>query len=118
MRNPQAPHIDFTELQGIVKSNPKLLPSNIDMVLERNGHFLFGEWKRPNEKISEGQKILLKALAKTPKVHVLLIEGDTDKEMVITAIYALQGDIIKKKGESVQDLKDIINRWYLYANQK
>jgi hypothetical protein len=41
MRNKHAPHIDFTDLMI-----GKLCPSDIDMVLERKGHFLFGEWKR------------------------------------------------------------------------
>ena len=48
MRNRQAPHIDFADLVGLMD---KRLPSNIDMVMERHGKFLIGEWKRPDEKI-------------------------------------------------------------------
>jgi hypothetical protein len=54
------------------------VPSNVDGIAERNGNFLVMEWKRPGEKVSEGQKILLKALAKTPKFMVVVIIGDTD----------------------------------------
>ena len=45
MRNPDAKHIDFGELVGVIPSNPRFLPSNLDMVLERRGSFLVGEWK-------------------------------------------------------------------------
>ena len=64
MNNPEAEHVDFGFLRGIIKNKPKALPVNIDMLYEINGHFLIGEWKAANEKISEGQKIALKALSK------------------------------------------------------
>ena len=40
MRDKYAPHVDFEELNGLLG---KVVPSNLDMVLERKGHFLFGE---------------------------------------------------------------------------
>ena len=46
MRNAHATHVDFGFLRGVISSNPNFMPSNIDMVLERKGNFLFGEWKR------------------------------------------------------------------------
>ena len=45
MRNARATHVDFGFLRGVIGSNPNFMPSNIDMVLERKGSFLFGEWK-------------------------------------------------------------------------
>ena len=52
MRNSQATHVDFGFLRGAIKSNPKVIPVNLDMVYEHKGHFLFAEWKRENEEIS------------------------------------------------------------------
>jgi len=46
MRNPNAPHIDFGFLRGVIPINEKILPSNIDMAYGISGHFLFGEWKQ------------------------------------------------------------------------
>ena len=43
MRNKDARHIDFAELYGLFD---KRLPSNVDMIMERHGRFLIGEWKR------------------------------------------------------------------------
>lgn len=118
MRNRQAPHIDFTALKGAIGSNNKLLPSNIDMALERRGNFLFGEWKRPGELISEGQKILLKALAKAPNTYVLIIEGDTDNEMTVENFYYVDGNVQKKLGHGLEELKEVLNSWYEYADKK
>ena len=89
MRNRLAPHIDFTELVGLLD---KRLPSNLDMVMERHGRFLIGEWKRPNEKISLGQQILLKQFAKLPKFTVLIVIGDTDDKMNVSKVWQLLPD--------------------------
>ena len=40
MRNGAAPHIDFSDLEGVIPSNPKLMPSNVDFIIERKGRFL------------------------------------------------------------------------------
>jgi len=78
MRNPHATHIDYGFMQGLISENPNFVPSNIDGIIERNGVFLVFEWKRPKEKISKGQEILLKALAKTHGFTVVIMCGDTD----------------------------------------
>jgi hypothetical protein len=109
MRNPLAVHIDFKDLQGITG---KRIPSNIDMILERHGRFLVGEWKRENEKISLGQEILLKQLAKVDKFTVLVIVGDTDDGMKVSRIWHLKHDETwRLLGTSVEDLKKYIINW-------
>jgi hypothetical protein len=124
MRNPDAKHIDFGELIGVISSNPRFLPSNLDMVLERNGFFLVGEWKRPSEKVSFGQEILLKSLAAMPNFLVLVIEGNTDDGMVVSKIsmYGVKTengwssiDLIEV-GNKLDDLKNTIRMWYAKAN--
>ena len=64
MQNPRATHVDFFQFKGLIESNPKACPSNIDMIFERKCKFLVGEWKRENENLNMGQEILLKNLAK------------------------------------------------------
>lgn len=112
MRNPEAKHTDFTELQGIIEANPKFLPSNLDMVYERRGHFLIGEWKRPGERISGGQRLLLHRLASIPNVKVMLIIGDTDEGMNVHDVYKLTADEITKIGEGKEFLIKLIRGWY------
>jgi hypothetical protein len=119
MRNPDAKHIDFAELIGTIPSNPRFLPSNLDMVLERRGFVLVGEWKRPNENISRGQEILLESLAKNSNFLVALIEGHTDDGMVVSKVQILnphRGWV--EWGDTKESLKDLITQWYNRAERK
>jgi hypothetical protein len=117
MRNTHATHVDFGFLRGIISSNPKFMPSNIDMVLERKGSFLFGEWKREDEEIKTGQKILLKELA---WIHrVILITGYVDTEPHITLIQEVLPTTgnLKVIGKSTADLIKYIQDWYKEAEE-
>ena len=114
MRDKYAPHVDFGELSGLLG---KVLPSNVDMVLERKGHFLFGEWKRDGEKISKGQEILLKALSGLPKTTVLVVSGDTDNGMRVERFWRILPDgSYADCGKGLIAFKDYITEWYLVAD--
>ena len=114
MRNKEAPHIDFEELVGLLG---KAVPSNLDMVLERKGHFLFAEWKRDNEKVSKGQEILLKALSRLPTATVLIVNGDTDNGMRVDSFWRVVPDgSCVQSGKGLIEFKDYIIEWYLVAD--
>lgn len=114
MRNPLAVHIDFKDINGLLG---KRLPSNIDMIMERHGHFLIGEWKRDNEKISLGQQILLKQLARVDKFTVIVVNGNTDDGMKINKFWQLNKDeSFSLLGTSLQDFKDYLAKWDKDAN--
>lgn len=118
MRNPFATHVDFGFLRGLIADNPKAMPCNIDMVFERKGHFLFGEWKREGEPMSRGQEIMLVNLARQPCNVVLIITGDTDNGVTVTEIQQItKSGMFRKTGESVEHLKKILNTWYMRADQ-
>jgi hypothetical protein len=110
MRNPDAKHVDFRDLIGVMGN---ILPSNIDMMIERNGYFIVGEWKREGEAISMGQKILLRQLATQSKFLVLVIQGSTNEgKMEVSKIWRMQGNgDLKVIGDSVDRLKDILRKW-------
>ncbi len=113
MRNAYASHTDFGFLKGVILDNPKAMPSNIDMVFERRGYFLIGEWKRKNEEISLGQKILLKALANHDKFTVLVINGYSDNTGTeVNEFYKVSQDKLAILGNGVDKLKEFINTWY------
>lgn len=118
MRNPDAKHIDFKALEGMFPDNPKFLPSNIDMMYERNGHFLVGEWKRDGEDISGGQRLLLHRLARQAKFKVLLIIGDTDDGMNVDMVYQITPDDVLFLNRGVDGLKEVINSWYNEVKEK
>lgn len=118
MHNPYATHIDFFQFKGMIATNPKAHPCNIDMMFERKCKFLVGEWKRENETISKGQEILLKNLAKQPQFVVIIIHGDTDGETVVRKfeVINMRGEF-KHAGDSFDDLKDFLTRWYNWADK-
>lgn len=112
MNNPDAAHVDFGFLRGIIKDKPKALPVNVDMMYEINNHFLVGEWKGPNEQISDGQKYALKALSKESKFIVLIIYGVSNEQgTVVGKIYKVQEDILKPVGDGIKDLISLIQTW-------
>ena len=116
MRSLNASHIDFNEFVGVIPSNPKFLPSDLDMILERRDCFLVGEWKRSGEIMSEGQLLLLKSLARQPQFIVLIISGNTDDETVVTDIrWVTPRGRIQLIGSSFDELKNFIARWYKWA---
>jgi len=117
MRSASAAHVDFGDFEGMVESNPKLLPSDLDMIIERKGKFFVGEWKRQGENLSQGQEILLKTLAKQQQFTVCVIIGNTDIKTVINSVLCIsKSGEYRKIGASLDDLKEFINQWYEWAD--
>jgi hypothetical protein len=118
MRNPDARHLDFADLAGLIPGHENVLPSNLDMVYERRGHFLVAEWKRPREAVSQGQMILLQALARADKTIVLMVEGNTDHGMTVSKVERLMpSGTLCHKGNTRADLKVMILRWFCWADK-
>ena len=117
MRNMFATHTDYGDFKGLIESNPAFLPSNVDGIAERNGHFLIMEWKRPGEKMSEGQKRMLQALAASPKFIVVVIIGDTDNGTNIQEFWQYTADGKPfKSGIGFGSFKEFYKLWYEFAN--
>ena len=114
LRNPYAEHTDFSDLYGIIESNPKVLPSNLDMIYERNGHFLVGEWKNPDESFGGGQDIMLKAMAKNPKFTVIKVCGySANAKLTVYDIHYLnENGTWLMAGQGLERLKQFIRNWY------
>jgi hypothetical protein len=117
MRNMFATHTDYAEFKGLIPTNPHLVPSNVDGILERNGQFLILEWKRPGEKVSDGQRIMLQALASKPSFMVVIIYGNTDTETIIDSYWLLtpEGKPVKT-GIGFESFKQFYRDWYALAD--
>ena len=117
MRNMFATHTDYGDFKGLIESNPNFIPSNVDGIAERNGYFLILEWKRPGEKMSEGQKRLLKALAANTKFMVVVIIGNTDEGTNIQEFWQYTTDGVPfKAGIGFGSFKEWYRLWYEFAN--
>ena len=113
MRNGAAPHIDFSDLEGVIPSNPKLLPSNVDFILERRGKFLFGEFKKPEEKLSVGQEILLQKLSRKPDFKVFIATGwNEGTHLVVTQLTTIRGSDWETVDCDLEGFKQRIAAWY------
>jgi len=118
MRNSNAIHTDFGFLHGLFEDNRKIIPSNIDMLYGINGLFLLAEWKRKDEEISNGQKILLKSLSKESNFTVLLINGYSDKQSAhVDKFYQVTHNSLLYQGNSIESLKSYIKTWYRLAKR-
>lgn len=117
MRSLVASHVDYGDFIGLLPSNPKFCPSDLDGICERNGYFLIMEWKRPGEKMSDGQKRLLAALAANPKFMVVVIIGDTDNGTNIQEFwqYGIDGKPFKS-GIGFNSFKEFYRAWYELAD--
>lgn len=129
LRNTMAQLVDYRDLEGIIDTNKSFACSDLDMIYERKGKFLVGEWKKKGEEISGGQLILLKALANTADFFVLLITGYSEN----TKLVVQKIQFLNKKGEfetkyeyddlfndkledGVNMLKEMIKTWYKWAD--
>ena len=81
LNNPSARLTDWHRILGGEKLQRGIMPSDIDGVIESNGHFLVFEVKRPGEETSVGQEIMLRALSKISIFTVVKIELDTDGDV-------------------------------------
>lgn len=120
LRNPMVKLVDFTDLNGCIELNPKFAPSDIDMIYERNGHFLIGEWKKPEEALTSnsGQEKLLQAMANNERFTVLKIIGysDENRKLYVQKIERLRRNgiwqTLHSVGDGVPRLREIVQKWY------
>jgi hypothetical protein len=123
MRNLFPKVVDYGELIGLIPSNEKFSPSDIDGICERNGQFLIMEWKRPKddnyegEKVSYGQQRLLQALAAKEGFIVIIVYGHSDDGMKVDKFFRVQpqGPCIHL-GVGTQMFKKFYQQWYELAD--
>lgn len=63
-------------------------PSDIDSMIERRGHLLFFETKKPGVIVPEGQKIALRSLWRLGRVSIMHIEGKNLLEVSGLSVYS------------------------------
>lgn len=87
-------------------------PSDIDFVVERRGKLLIGEFKAYSGGVSQGQAILLKALAAVPQITVFVAYGVPPGE-----IKKWESLGPKRAGIGIESLRRFMADWYKYADR-
>ncbi len=86
-------------------------PSDIDLVCEKNGHFLFIECKRPHQPIPRGQEILFDRLCNlSDKVRMLTVIGNPPDD--IKGYRWWQGEL---HAADVYEVRALVRRWRDWA---
>ena len=116
MRKANAKHVDFGFLKGMFP-NPRELPVNVDMMMEKNHCFIVGEWKKPKETLSKGQEIMLMRLAARRNIHVIIIEGSSDDtECYVNKVEEMHKDgRLQELGTGIEFLKILMKAWHAHA---
>ena len=95
--------------------NTTIEPSDIDGIVERNGYFLVIEAKGKNARMSRGQEIMLRRLAKIDKFTVVVVWGDKYKPERLL-VMTKEGDK-NYENINVSKLRHVVIEWWLEANQ-
>lgn len=90
---------------------------DLDGLVERKGQFLVFETKALNARVSTGQQITFNALSKTGLFTVVIVWGNRDSPEEMEVMYP-NGKTIKRQKCNLSDLRDVVSRWYAFADQK
>lgn len=106
---------DWSILDGCF-GNTKIGVSDIDGVVERNGHTLFLETKRPNVPIPLGQHVMFDTWRKTGFATVIVIFGQADNPQHMQ-IYA-KDRIHPKRPANTETVRQAVASWFEYADSQ
>lgn len=104
---------DWSILDGCF-GETNISPSDVDGMVERNGHHLFLETKGDGVEIPMGQWLSYKSLAKKPRTTVIIIWGERNTP---TKLLVLWGKLEREHfPASCEILWGVVHGWYEYAN--
>jgi hypothetical protein len=92
----------------------KIMPMDIDGIVERKGNFLIFETKRIGTPVPRGQMITLNKLIEVGKMTVMIIYGKKLPER-FTIIYP---NGVKKDYIGLEKAKERVASWFRYADSK
>jgi len=98
--------------------NTKIKPTDVDGLVERNGHFLVLEAKRPGVKIKAGQWWTINALRNTGLFTTIIIWGERNQPEQMQVIYPIPYAPKQPEKAGITELRDIVSRWFQYAEKK
>lgn len=108
---------DYAFLDGCFGES-KIKPMDIDGMIERHGHFLFIETKKPDvRKIPTGQMMALERLATSLNSTVLVLFGEPNAPERGFALYpgGFRDDFDVMDAGAV---RDFVSRWFIWVNRK
>jgi hypothetical protein len=96
----------------------KIRVSDIDGVVEANGHLLILEWKGNGVPATTGQEIMFKNITKINNIIVFLINGDAKNTIATHLKIYSDGGITFDKEISNEVLQSYCTKWELKVRSK
>jgi hypothetical protein len=103
---------DWSWLEGCF-GNTKIMPMDIDAIVERKGNFLIFETKHMGVPVPQGQMITLKKLVGLRKITVMIIHGKKLPER-FTVLYP---NGVKQDYIGLEKAKEVVTNWFNYADK-
>lgn len=108
---------DYDFLEGCF-GNTKIMPTDVDGIVERRGKFLLIEFKPEKKPISTGQLITLKRLARLPMFTVIVVWHEPcahHDPAIHTNMQILPSG--KKEPVTSNDVRGFVSEWYAAADE-
>ena len=101
----------------------KIMPMDIDAIVERKGRFLIIETKESGKSIPQGQEITLKSLLNLGKgaVLVLILYGKTVNSIRAADIWSYKNGNILQSGLlscNADDMLFYVGKWFRWADKR
>lgn len=106
---------DWSILDGCF-GNTKIMPTDIDGFVERNGYFLLLETKAPKVELKIGQMTAFERLTKTKVVTVIVIWGVANKPEEVQ-MFSWNGTSVRLPCHT-EKLRYMVSRWFEHADKR
>lgn len=95
--------------------------SDVDGIVERNGHFLILDGKRPNlrgqREISDGHRLLYRRLA-IFGVSVIVFHGQPPSDVQYIRQWLPGGEFVQERPCDLDGLRDLVAEWFVRADRE
>lgn len=106
---------DWAILDGCF-GDTRITPTDIDGLVERNGHFLIFECKSPGVPVRQGQEIMLNRAVETGFFTAMIVWGEKNKPEKLKVIGRMGNAEVDPCDKDL--FRDYVKQWFKYANQQ
>ena len=106
---------DWAILEGCF-GNTKIMPTDIDGFVERNGYFLLLETKAPKVELKQGQVMAFERLSRTRVVTVMILWGRTNVPEEVQ-VFGWNATSIKMPC-NLDKMRYLVKKWFDYSDKR
>ena len=92
----------------------KIKPTDVDGLVERNGHFLILEAKSPTAEVKQGQEITFQHAIQAKSMTVFVVWGEPGKPERLRMISKWKDQEVDA---DIEKFREKVSQWYEWANR-